>query len=200
MKTIQTSLLIAGFLILFSGFTGQAQSKTWTLEECINYALDKNIQVQKADLTNNQNQLYSDQAQNNRLPSVNASASQNFNWYNGFDSSTGQIGNSKGSNSSNYSVNSNVLLFNGDKLKNKIRQSEINLQSGQFYSEAVKQSVGLNILNAYLQVSYEIRENVYFEVSGLYRHYKTINNPTAATTTMFTGGIRINMFNRRYDL
>ncbi len=56
------------------------------------------------------------------------------------------------------------------------------------------------VMNAYLQVSYEIRENVFFEVSGLYRHYKTINNPTAATTTMFTGGIRINMFNRRYDL
>ena len=56
------------------------------------------------------------------------------------------------------------------------------------------------VMNAYLQVSYEVRENVYFEVSGLYRRSKTINNPTAATTTMFTGGIRINMFNRRYDL
>ncbi len=58
----------------------------------------------------------------------------------------------------------------------------------------------VTVMNAYLQVSYEIRENVYFEVSGLYRHSKTINNPTAATTTMFNGGIRINMFNRRYDL
>jgi hypothetical protein len=55
------------------------------------------------------------------------------------------------------------------------------------------------VLNAYLQVSYEIRENIFFEVSGLYRHAKTLLNPTATTTTMFTGGIRINMFNRRYD-
>lgn len=55
------------------------------------------------------------------------------------------------------------------------------------------------VLNAYLQVSYEIRENIFFEVTGLYRHYKTLLKPTAATTTMFTGGIRINMFNRRYD-
>jgi len=55
------------------------------------------------------------------------------------------------------------------------------------------------VLNAYLQVSYEIRENVFFEVSGLYRHAKTLLNPTATTTTMFTGGVRINMFNRRYD-
>jgi len=56
------------------------------------------------------------------------------------------------------------------------------------------------VLNAYLQVSYEIRENIFFEVSGLYRHAKTIRNPTATTTTMFTSGVRINMFNRRYDL
>jgi hypothetical protein len=55
------------------------------------------------------------------------------------------------------------------------------------------------VMNAYLQVSYEIRENVFFEVSGLYRNYKTLKNPTASTTAMFTGGVRINMFNRRYD-
>lgn len=55
------------------------------------------------------------------------------------------------------------------------------------------------VFNAYLQVSYEIRENIYFEVSGLYRHSKTLQNPVANTTTMFTGGVRINMFNRRYD-
>ena len=55
------------------------------------------------------------------------------------------------------------------------------------------------VLNAYLLVSYEIRENVFFEVSGLYRQAKTLLNPTATTTTMFTGGVRINMFNRRYD-
>jgi hypothetical protein len=57
----------------------------------------------------------------------------------------------------------------------------------------------VTVLNAYLQVSYEIRENVFFEVSGMYRHAKTLNNPAATTTTLITGGVRINMFNRRYD-
>ena len=55
------------------------------------------------------------------------------------------------------------------------------------------------VLNTWLQVSYEVRENIFFEVTGQYRHYKTINNPAASTTTLFTGGIRINMFNRKYD-
>ena len=154
MKTIKTSLLITVLLILFSGFDGKAQGKTWTLEECINYALNKNISIQKTVLTNDRNQLTADQAQANRLPSLNASASENFNWYKGFDSSTGSYGSSKGSNSTNLSLNSSVSLFNGEKLANKIKQAELDLQSGRFYSESVKESVGLNILNAYLQVLY----------------------------------------------
>jgi len=153
-KTIQTSLLIAGFLIIFSGFTGKAQSKTWTLEECINYALSKNIQIQKTGLTNDRNQLNSAQAQANRLPSVNASVRENFNWYKGFDSTTGSYGSSSGANSTNYSLNSSVSLYNGQKLTNRIKLAELDLQSGHLYSETVKESVGLNILNAYLQVLY----------------------------------------------
>ncbi len=159
MKTTRTCLLISGFLILLSGFTGRAQSKTWSLEECINYALSKNISIQKTILTNDRNQLTSNQAQFNRLPSVNASVGQNFNWYKGFDSTTGTYGSSSGANSTNYSLNSNVSLFNGEKLTNKIKQAELDLQSGRFNSEAVKESVGLSILNAYLQVLYA-HENV----------------------------------------
>ena len=66
---------------------------------------------------------------------MNASVNQNFNWYKGFDSSTGQYGSSNGSNSTNYSLNSSVLLFNGEKLSNKIKLAAIDLQSGLFYSE-----------------------------------------------------------------
>ncbi|HZK95180.1 MAG TPA: TolC family protein [Prolixibacteraceae bacterium] len=151
---MKTSLLIMGFLIIFTGLESRAQGKTWKLEECINYALDKNIQVKKSNLTSDQDLLYSNQAKSNRLPSVNASVSENLNWYKGFDSATGQYGSSNGSNSTNYGVNSSVSLYNGDKLNTRIKQAELNLQSSRYYSESVKESVGLNILNAYLQVLY----------------------------------------------
>ena len=138
--------------MIFSGVDGQAPYKTWKLEECINFALSKNIQIKKSNLTNDQNQLYSDQAKSNLLPSVSASVSENVTWYKGYNSSTGMTG--SGSNSTNYGVNSSVALYNGDKLKVRIKQAELNLQSGKFYSESVKESVGLSILNAYLQVLY----------------------------------------------
>ena len=150
---------MACILMVFSGIDGQAQNKTWKLEECINYALDKNIQVKKSNLTSDQDQLYSNQAKSNRLPSLSASVSENLNWYKGFDSATGQYGSSNGSNSTNYGVNTSVSVYNGDKLNARIKQAEINLQSSKYYSESVKESVGLNILNAYLQVLYSY-ENV----------------------------------------
>lgn len=142
-------------LILLSGYSGNAQGKVWTLEECINYALSKNIQVQKTMLTNDRNQLTATQAQANRLPSVNANASENFNWYKGFDATTGSYGSSKGSNSTNFSLNSSVSLYNGQKLTNRIKQAELDLQSGRYNSDAVKESVGMNVVNAYLQVLYD---------------------------------------------
>ena len=139
--------------MIYSGVDGQAPYKTWKLEECINYALSKNIQIKKSNLTNDQNQLNSDQAKSNRLPSVNASINENFNWYKGYDSATGK-NQTNGSNSTSYGLNSNVSVYNGEKLKARIKQAELNLQSGKYYSESVKESVGLNILNAYLQVLY----------------------------------------------
>lgn len=55
------------------------------------------------------------------------------------------------------------------------------------------------VFNAYLQVSYEIKENIFFEISGQYRNFKSITQPSASNTTMVTAGIRMNMFTRQYD-
>jgi outer membrane protein len=56
------------------------QDSTWTLEKCINYALGRNIQVRKSELTTEQNVVNAEQAKAQRFPSVSASIGQNFNW------------------------------------------------------------------------------------------------------------------------
>ena len=153
MNRFRTYFLLAAFFLISPLFS-QGQGKNWSLEECINYALNQNIEVKRADLSSDKNQLYSDQAKANRLPTVNASVRENLSWYKGFDSTIGGYGNSKGSNSTSYALNSSVSIFNGQKLNNKIKQSDLELQSGRFYSESVKESIQLSILNAYLQVLY----------------------------------------------
>jgi len=56
-----------------------------------------------------------------------------------------------------------------------------------------------NCFNGFVQVSYELKENLFLDLMGQYRYYKTLNNPVVTNTTLITAGIRLNMFNRRYD-
>jgi hypothetical protein len=49
-------------------------------------------------------------------------------------------------------------------------------------------------------VSYEIRENIFFEASALVRSLKTVNiNTIDRNSSVITAGIRMNMFRREYD-
>lgn len=144
-------MILAG-LIITNGF---AQEKSWSLDGCINYALEHNITVGKANLSINRYSVLADQAKADRLPSVNASVNQNFSWGKSIISETGEeYGGMKGSSSSSYSLSTNVSLFNGFKLQNSIKQTKLNLESGKYYAESVKESVELNVLNAFLNVLY----------------------------------------------
>ena len=127
------------------------QDKTWTLEGCINYALEKNIQVRKSELANTRNLTYADQAKAQRFPSVNASVNHNFNWSK--SNVSGESG-LNGTNGSNISVNSGVTVFNASKLTNQIKQAGLDVESGIYSLETTKESISLTILDSYLQVLY----------------------------------------------
>jgi outer membrane protein len=144
-------LIFCAIMIFFATDLQAQQNSIWTLEMCINYALEKNIQVRKSELSNQRYQYYAGQVKAQRFPSVNASVSQNFNWSKG--TTTGGSGYS-GTNGSNVSLNSGLTVFNASKLTNQIKQAELDIQGGQYSLETTKESISLSILDAYLQVLY----------------------------------------------
>ncbi|MGE5406862.1 MAG: TolC family protein [Methanosarcina sp.] len=126
------------------------QDTAWTLEKCISYALEQNIQVRKSVLSNETSVLYADQAKALRFPSLSATVNQNFNW-NRVSSSERRL---QGSNGTSYSVNSGVTLFNYSRINNLIKQADLEIQSGIYSLESTRESISLGILNAFLQVLY----------------------------------------------
>ena len=55
-------------------------------------------------------------------------------------------------------------------------------------------------LNALLQLSYELKENLYFDLSYQHRTYKVANIPAQNTSTnLITAAIRLNIAKRQYD-
>lgn len=129
-----------------------AQEKQWTLDRCIDYALNRNIQVRKADVSVSVGEINLQQAKDNRWPGVSASMGENLGW----KQVTGTGGETylEGSSRTSASVSSGVTLFSGFQTQNTIRQAELNYKGLQYSTDVTKESVSLNILNDYLQVLY----------------------------------------------
>ena len=53
--------------------------------------------------------------------------------------------------------------------------------------------------NAMFQLSYEVRENLYFDLSAQQRNYTIENSGIKTNSTLFTAGIRLNIMKREYD-
>jgi outer membrane protein len=127
------------------------QDSVWTLQKCIEYAFNRNIQIRKSEISNQRSGLYWEQAKAQRMPSLNGSFSENFTWSK--DPLTGQTA-LTGASGSNFSINGGVTLYNASKINNQIKQTGLEIEAGKYSLETTKESISLNILNAYLQVLY----------------------------------------------
>ena len=145
-------VLISGTLvILLGGNLFAQQDSTWSIGKCISYAYNKNIQVRKSEIANQRYGEYAAQAEAQKYPSLNAGLSQNFNW----SKSTGSGSNGlTGNSGSNYSLSSGLTVFNAGRINNQIKQAKLDMEGGVYSLETTKESISLNILNAYLQVLY----------------------------------------------
>ena len=65
--------------ILFFGLITQAQSKKWTLEECVKYALENNISIKQSELDTQTATIDKKSALGNFLPSINATTNHSWN-------------------------------------------------------------------------------------------------------------------------
>jgi outer membrane protein len=153
---MKTRILIAAIICFFLQWLVNptyGQNSKWTIQKCIDYALQKNIQVQKTLLSTESDKINFNATKASRFPIVDASARQSFGWA---DKQTAGTNNYtfSGSNSSSYSVSSSVTLYAGLKLKQSIKQSDINYKAGLYDSETMKETISLNIMDAFLQILY----------------------------------------------
>lgn len=130
--------------------TSNAQDKKWSLQECVEYALDNNISIKQQELNLDLVEEDIVIAKGNFYPNLNGSASQNWN----FGSYIGQTGLriSRDSRSNNFGLNSGVNLFNGNRNKNNLFQAKKDLEAAGYNLEANKNIIMLYIVNSYLDI------------------------------------------------
>ena len=140
------------FILLFAGvlfIQAQAQEK-WSLQKCIDYALTNNIAIKQYEINSEYQKNELNQAKNNRLPSLNASLSQDMS----FGRSQQLDGTYKALNTATtgFRIGTSVVIFNGNTLKNNIENQDIILKKSFEDLQKAKDDVALNIASGYLEI------------------------------------------------
>lgn len=138
-------------LFVLFGVVAQAQVKKWTLKECVDYALEKNINIKQAELDLSQSELNKKDVFGSFLPSFNASISHSWNIGLGqdpvtFDASTATTKNLSGG------LGSNVDLYKGLQRINQMHRSNLTILASQYKLENMENDISLYVANAFLQI------------------------------------------------
>ena len=133
-------------LISFVAFS----QKKWSLEECVNYAVENNLQVIQNQYSKKSQDNSLQIAKREYLPSVSGNINNNATFGQGRDIFGNSNRNDNFSNSAN--VGADILVFNNGRLEKNIRKTEYDVQASQFDLERVKNDISLQIAQQYLSV------------------------------------------------
>jgi outer membrane protein len=179
-------LLLTGFALCFQA---QAQQK-YSLQQCISTALENNLQIKQGQLQIQVNQNNLDQSRYQRYPNLNFNGSQGIQSGRNIDPFTNQFV-EKSVNFSQFGLNTGVTLFNGFQQKNTIKQNELNAIASQKDFESSKNTLSVNVANAYLTVlnNEEQLDNTRRQVAAsllqLERTTKLVKAGSLAQTTQY---------------
>ncbi|MEO7961471.1 MAG: TolC family protein [Ginsengibacter sp.] len=128
----------------------QAQDK-WSLQRCVQYALDSNISIKQQEIQADLSAITYKQSKLSRLPSVNFSNNEGYRFGKSQNPSTGIL------ESQNFfqigmNLQSSVDIFNWFSKKNTILANEWSLMAAKAGTEKLKNDISLTVANAYLQV------------------------------------------------
>lgn len=141
---------------LFVSLTGSSQeTKIWTLEDCINYALDHNLSLKKQDLMiNNQEEILL-QSKLGILPNLNGYASHGYNWGQRIDPFTNEFATDR-VRSNNLYLQGDLNLFSGLQQLNTIKRNMLDLRSAQYDADYYSDEISISVATQYLQTLFYI--------------------------------------------
>ena len=144
---------VASVPMLFGATPLNAQeAQRWTLEECIAYAFEHNIEVKQAELDVQTKRLTRSDAGWAYAPDISASSSYSFSSGRVLDPTTYEFVEHQSVNGTSTSVGASVTLFNGMRNLHNLERSRLDLRAALLGVEKARNDIRLNITAYYLEI------------------------------------------------
>ena len=135
--------------------------ETWDLERCIQYAVENNIQIQKSNVSEQQQEVSLKEAQAALFPSLSFGMNQSLNYRPLQDSPNSIVANGMANTSvkkltenGNYSLNASWTVWDGKSNTNTIKIQKLNKKMAELDTEISKNSITEQITQLYIQILY----------------------------------------------
>lgn len=122
----------------------------WSLNDCIDYALENNIDVRQRTLQVERGEVSLSTARWSRLPSVSASISGNASF--GRALSSDNIYRDNNQTSGSFGVSGSLPIFQGMRINREIEGSKLDLAAAVQDLRRAREDVAVNVMTLYLQV------------------------------------------------
>ncbi|HPR57674.1 MAG TPA: TolC family protein [Bacteroidales bacterium] len=140
-------------MLCISAGSINAQSRIWTIEDCVNYAVENNLQVKQSELDVKYKEVDLLETKLRLLPNLNANASFSYNWGRVLDRTNYTYTNNE-TNQANFGLDASMRIFGGLQYQNTIRKAKIDFQASQYAADQVKDDITLLLTQAYLNILY----------------------------------------------
>ena len=130
-----------------------AQEKSWTLDDCMQYAVENSPKVRQQIYVNNTYKAEHQSAITAFLPTASANTSIQYNFGRAIDPNTNTYTNTSTFNNY-YEVFARLTLFSGGQLINQWRLANVNIHKGQNDLQKQKDDLSINVMAAYVDVVY----------------------------------------------
>ncbi|MGZ3754928.1 MAG: TolC family protein [Mucilaginibacter sp.] len=127
------------------------QGNTYTMQQCLDIAINNNLNVKQAGTALMTDSINYKQTKENLLPSISGSGGRTLYQGRAVNPITNTYIN-QSLTSDSYGLNAGVTLFNGLALQNSMKQASLAYQAGKMDFQSAKDQVTINIITNYLSI------------------------------------------------
>ena len=132
----------------------QDLSHPWTLQECLDWALEHNLNVKQSELNVAQREIQLNTSKNAYFPNVSSSANESVNFGRGLTEDNTYTTGATTTNTS-FSIGAGMNLFDGMARPNNVKLSQLNLDAALADLERARDDIRVSVAKAYVQVLYD---------------------------------------------
>lgn len=137
---------------LLAGLTMYTHAETWTYSECVDYAREHNISIQKSRLAELTSDYNLEESQGAWLPTLDFATTHGY-------TNTPWADNGKNAYNSSYGLNGAWTVWNGGIRENNIKRDKLSLEIARLSTGNLLRTIETDLLQVYINILYA-RESI----------------------------------------